>query len=254
MASHGDGREEIAGAILHIDTLQGIGIIAHPELIEVTKHSPVGTSATTGAALYHHILVFGTYAVYHLAEPLMIGYVEMTLVCHGEILAAMIHDAHIGIPLDISYLGILAEQVVDDTEGIVLHLRVGEIENELRATTTQHRITFGSLDNPVGMLLIKFAGSIGHLGFYPDTKLHTVLLGITQEALDTVWEFLPVNLPVAKSTVVTVALILGAEPSVVHHKQLTTHRGDVCHHLIHTLLVDVEIDTLPGIEQNITKL
>ena len=31
---------------------------------------------------------------------------------------------------------------------------------------------------------------------------------------------------------------------------LPTHRGDVCHHLIHTLLVDIEIDAFPGVQQD----
>ena len=33
--SHGHGREEVAGAPLHVYALQGIGVVAYPELVEV---------------------------------------------------------------------------------------------------------------------------------------------------------------------------------------------------------------------------
>ena len=35
MAGHSDGGEEVAGAPLHVDALQGIGIVTYPELVEV---------------------------------------------------------------------------------------------------------------------------------------------------------------------------------------------------------------------------
>ena len=43
--SHCVGREEEACAILDIDALQGIGIVADPELVKVGQQSVVGTSA-----------------------------------------------------------------------------------------------------------------------------------------------------------------------------------------------------------------
>ena len=46
MAGHRDGREEITGAPLHIDALEGIGIVGNPELIEVGKHTPVSATTT----------------------------------------------------------------------------------------------------------------------------------------------------------------------------------------------------------------
>ena len=82
MAAHGDGWEEIAGAILHVDSLHGIGVVAHPELVEATEESPVGTTAAAGTTLDNHILVLGADAIHHLGKARMVGDVEMALVGH----------------------------------------------------------------------------------------------------------------------------------------------------------------------------
>ena len=254
MTCHGNGWEEVAGAILHVDALEGIGVVAHPELIETTETTPVGTTSTAGTALDDNILVLGTDAIHHLGKTCMISNIHVTLVCHREILATMVHDRHVGIPLDISNLRILGEQVINHAEHEILHLRIGEVEHELRATTTQDGITLRSLEDPVGMLLVEFAHTVGHLWLYPDTKLHAILLGITEQALDTIRQLVGIYHPVAQGAVVGLARIFLAKPSIVHHEEFSTHRVDVSHHLVHTLLVDVEIDALPGVEEDVTLL
>ena len=40
------------------------------------------------------------------------------------------------------------------------------------------------------------------------------------------------------------------EPAVVHHEKLASHRSNVIHHLSHTGLADVEIDTFPAVQQD----
>ena len=70
----------------------------------------------------------------------------------------------------------------------------------------------------------------------------------------TVGQLLTVNHPVAERRVVGLAWILVAKPSVVHNEQFAAHRGNVAHHLVHALLVDVEIHTFPAVEQNVAQL
>ena len=69
MACHSDSWEEIAGAILHIDALERIGVVTHPEFIKATKESPVGTTATTGTTLDDYILILGTNTIDDLGKP-----------------------------------------------------------------------------------------------------------------------------------------------------------------------------------------
>ena len=130
----------------------------------------------------------------------------------------MVQNRHVGIPFDIVYLGIFRHQVVDDAEHEVLHLGIAQVEHHLCAATSKHGIAFGGLDYPVGMLLVQLAGGIGHFGFYPDAELDTVLLGIAQQSLNTIGQFLLVYYPVAQARVVGLTRILVAKPSVVHHE------------------------------------
>ena len=103
MTSHGYGRIEIGCAPLHVYALQSICIVAYPELIEVGQQTIVGPASPRCTVLDDNIGIFGPDALACFDEPLMVGYVKMTLFL--EILRAVIHDGCIGIPFDICYLG-----------------------------------------------------------------------------------------------------------------------------------------------------
>ena len=98
------------------------------------------------------------------------------------------------------------------------------------------------------MSLVEFTDAVGHLRFDPDTELDAVFLGIAQQTFDALRELVLVDHPIAKRGVIRLAWIFVAKPTVVHHKEFTTHRGNIAHHLVHALLVDVEINALPRIE------
>ena len=102
------------------------------------------------------------------------------------------------------------------------------------------------------MLLIELTGGVRHLRFYPNTELDTVFLGITEKSLDTFRQLVLVDDPVTQRGVVRLTGIFVTKPTVVHHEELATHGGDVSHHLVHAFLVDVEIDTLPRVQQYLT--
>ena len=198
MRCHSDGGEEIGSSPLHIDTLKGIGIVAHPEFVEVRQHSVVGTATATGTRLNDKVWIFGTDTLAHLLKAAMILYIHVALIVFGQILGTMVHDSHIGIPFDIVYLRIRSHQIVNYTEYEVLHGRIGEVEHHLRTAASQHEVAFGSFEHPIRMLFIKLAGGVRHLRLNPDTELDAVLFGITQQTLDTVWKLILVHHPVSK--------------------------------------------------------
>ena len=164
----------------------------------------------------------------------------------------MVLHRHVGIPLDVVNLWVFRHEVVNDAEHEVLYFGVAEVEDDLRATTSEGCVTLGSLDNPVRMCLVELTGGVGHLGLNPDTELHTVLTGIAQQTFNAFRQLTLIDYPVAQRGIIDGTRILVAKPSVVHHEELTAHGGDVGHHLVHALLVDVEIDALPRVEQNLT--
>ena len=84
--SHRDGREEIRGAPLHVDALQGVGIVAHPELVEVGQYSPVGATTTRGTRLNGDVRILGSDALAGFLQATMILNVEVALVVHCQVL------------------------------------------------------------------------------------------------------------------------------------------------------------------------
>ena len=249
--SHSYRGEEVGCAPLHVDALQGVGVVARPELVEVRQVAPVDTSAARCAVLDGEVGILGAYALQSLLQSAVIVDVEVALVVGCEILRAVVGDVHVSVPLYVVDFGILRHEVVYDGEHKVLHLRVGEVEHHLRAATSRAQFALRSLDNPVGVLVVELALGVRHLRLYPYTELHAQLLSLVEQAFYAVGQLLAVHLPVAERAVVGLARILLAEPSVVHHEQFAAHRLDVCHHLRHVLLVDVKVDTLPRVEQNL---
>ena len=101
------------------------------------------------------------------------------------------------------------------------------------------------------MFLEEFTLCVRHLRLKPNTELYALLLGFGKQSLNAIGQLVLVNHPVAQCTVVNATFVLIAKPSVVHNEEFATHRLDVCHHLRHFRLFDVEVNTLPRVEQNL---
>ena len=253
MRSHRHGREEIAGSPLHVDALECVGIIAHPELIEVRQNAIVGTSSTTGTSLNNHLWILRTNALAHLLESSVVFDVKVTLAVFGEILRTMVHHRCVGIPLNIIKLRIVGEEGIHNVENEVLHLWIAHVEHQLSATTSLHWLTVGGCNDIFWVLLVEFALRISHFRLNPNTKFDVVLLGCIDESLNAMRQLACINRPVSERVGVVVAMVFHAKPSIVHHKEFSTHAADVVHHLVHALFVDVEIDTFPTVQQDWTQ-
>ena len=81
-----------------------------------------------------------------------------------------------------------------------------------------------------------------------------MLMSLLHKPSDAVRQFVSVDLPVTKSTVVGKTGILDTEPAVIHHEKFATHRCNIRHHLVHARLIDVEIHTFPAVQQDLAKL
>ena len=77
MLRHGVGGEEIRGAPLDIDALEGVVVIGHPKLIEVRHQPIVGTSSTGSAVLDDHIRVLSADAFQGLDETEVVVHIEV---------------------------------------------------------------------------------------------------------------------------------------------------------------------------------
>ena len=76
---HGVGGEEVAGAVLYVDALQGIVVVAHPELVEVRQQAVVGAAATRGAVLNDQVGILRADALQGLDESEVVVDVDVRL-------------------------------------------------------------------------------------------------------------------------------------------------------------------------------
>ena len=128
MGRHHLGREEIACAPLHIHSLKGIGVVAHPELVEVWHIAPVGSSASRSAILDNQIGIFLAYSLQCLLQSTVIFHQQMTLLVHCQVLRTMVAYVHVGIPLDIIKVGIFLHEIIHYRHHEVLHLGIAHVE------------------------------------------------------------------------------------------------------------------------------
>ena len=196
--SHGDGREEVACAPLHIDALQGIGVVAHPELVEVGQYTPVGTTATACTRLNGEFGIFCADSLAHAFKSAVILNVEVALVIGGEVVRAVVLDFHVGVPLYIVDFGIFRHQVVNHIEDEVLHLGVGEVEHHLCSATAKLQVALRCLYHPVGVSLKEFAHGVAHFRLIPYSELYAQLLSLGKQSANAVGQLVFIHHPVAE--------------------------------------------------------
>ena len=80
MRSHSNGREKVGSTPLHVDSLEGIGVVANPEFVKPGEHTVVCTTATACTCLYGQVGILGADAVKHFGKTFVIVYVEMALI------------------------------------------------------------------------------------------------------------------------------------------------------------------------------
>ena len=173
--SHRHGGEEIRRAPLHIDALQRVGVVAHPELVEVGQHAVVGTTAAAGTGLDDKVGIFRADAFASLGETAVEIDEEMRLLVGSQVGRAEVDDVHVGIPLDIGQVRVSRHQIIHDLEDEVLHLGVREVEHQLGTAPARMRGALGRADNPIGVFFVEFALEVGHLRFNPDAELDATL-------------------------------------------------------------------------------
>ena len=166
----------------------------------------------------------------------------------------MIDYGHVGIPLYVVDARILCHQIVDYLEHEVLHLRIREVKHKLGPATAFYRFTLRSLYHPIWMSLVKLADRVGHFRLNPYSEADSMSIGTLHQPAYAVRKLVLVHLPVAEGAVVGQTGIFLTEPAVVHDEELSSHIGYVLHHLVHSRLVDVEIHTLPAVEQDLAEL
>ena len=79
VAGHCYCREEIGGPPLHVDPLEGIGIVAYPEFVEVAQKSVIRPCASAGTELDCEVRIFLPHPSAHILKPPVIFNVNVAL-------------------------------------------------------------------------------------------------------------------------------------------------------------------------------
>ena len=245
--THGHGRVEEARAVLDAGPRKRFGVVAGPELVEIFERPVFHAAAARGAGLDQHVGVFGPDALHHAVESLRIVDPEARLLVGGQIGRTYVVGVAVGVPFDVVDLVRELHRVVEDLEDEILHRGIREVQQPLFAGFG--RFALRRPHDPVGVLLGQFALGVDHFGLDPDAEFQPLAVGVGGDVVDACGEFLPVDLPVAQSGVGGVARVLVAEPAVVEHEHFETHRCGVVDHLFQHLGVEVEIGSLPAVEQ-----
>ena len=119
------GIEERVG-ILDEETLQGVGVVACPELGEVGERLVVNTSATSGTKHHGKVGVLGLDALQYVIESAYIIYIQMGLLVL-EVVRVDVGDGAVTVPLEIGNAGIVCHEAIHYTEHEVLHLWVAKL-------------------------------------------------------------------------------------------------------------------------------
>ena len=107
MAGHSESGIEIGGAVLDVDALERVGVVAGPELVEIGHHTVVGATATAATSLHDEIGIFGSHALQNLAQSHVIVDIDLRLTVARKVRRTVVGELAIGIPFDIGDFGIL---------------------------------------------------------------------------------------------------------------------------------------------------
>ena len=112
------------------------------------------------------------------------------------------------------------KQIIKAVEYVFLNICPCHIQHKLMTKFTG--ISCIVMICPVGMISKQVAVLVYHLWLNPNTEIHTKLINIIDKFVKSVWKFVFINIPVAKSCTVVITL---AEPTVIHNKKLNAHFG-----------------------------
>ena len=110
-------------------------------------------------------------------------------------------------------------------------------------------LAVGLHDGPVGMFLKQLTLRIDHLRLYPDAKLHTCLLGVSDQSGNALGQLSLRGFPVAETRTVVLAGIFVGKPAVVEQEEIHAQVLGILHQLGQRLLVEVEARVLPVVEE-----
>ena len=246
MRTHSLGREELGESPLYVNTLHRIGIVAAPELRKIFQSFVIASGTSTRTKHHRHIRIFLLDTLEYIVDTSYMVDIHASLAIL-EIRRIDIGYRAVAVPLEICNIRILSHNIVNNTENMVLNLRIAHVKNKLIAIIVD--LTVLVMYGPVRMLLKQFTFRINHLRFDPYSELHSCLFCSINKSRYASREFVGCSFPVAQSGLIILTRIFVGKPTVVKKEHIDTKMLGLVHKVAQNLLVKVKSSVFPIVEQ-----
>ena len=241
---HGaDGIAE-GGAVLDAQAVHGVGVVAAPDLGGVVEHPCVKPAAAAGAALDQQLRVVPAQPLQNVVDAKHIAVVDLPLAVGGQGGGPDVGEAPVHIPFEIGDAGAV-QDLLHGPVDVIPDLPTGEVQHQLAPAPGLGPA--GNAQGPVGMLLVKQAVLTDHLRLDPEAKAHAQGLNAGNQGLQPAGQLVEVHRPVPQAAEIGVP---GAEPAVVHDKELDAETLGAFGDLHQLVGGEVEFGGLPLVDEH----
>ena len=139
---------------------------------------------------------------------------------------------------------VVAEQGVESLEDVGEGRRIHQVEHLLVPPADRRAPEPGTAD-PVGVRANHIRVLVNHLGFYPESELHTAGSHRIDQRGEAPWPDILIHVPVPQSGTVGTAV---TKPAVVEHEAFDTEKLGAVRKLNEAVQLLVEVHRFPGVE------
>ena len=178
--AHRRNRVNEARAVLDLQPLDGIGVVACPALRHVVEYARIEASPTAGAAFEEDFRVSLHQFLHHGVKPENIAVGGFALAVLRQSAAVDFCQVTVHVPFDVIDRHLIqnSAHLVEDR---IPDFFAAEIENQL--VTAQRPLAPRNLQRPIRMRREQFAHFGNHFRFEPETELHPLPVRIIGDAL-----------------------------------------------------------------------
>ena len=231
---------------MNTESLNGIGVVAAPDLGCIIQHSGIKTSAATAAAFQQKVRMTGQHIFHYLIKAKDIFMADRPLAECGICGTVYVIHAPVHIPF---YIGNVCtgKGIVDKFLHVFPYFFSGKIQDQL--VTAAVGLPSRNLEYPVGVHPVKLTVLRNHLRLQPDTKFQAKGIHPVYQFFHGAAQFFLIYKPVTKAGIVIVSF---SKPAVIQHQHIQPKVCCLTGDLQKLLRIEAKIGGFPVIYQSRT--
>src|SRR6201996_4829466 len=241
---HYAGSVGVGESVLDGEAVERVGVVGGPDLLGAAHDAEIDAAAAAGAGFDLELGMLRAQAIEDGIEILNVGDVNLFLVSDGHGVPTGLRPVAVVVPLEKIDV-VVRDQLVEPVIDVLHHVGTGEVQQKLIAAFRARAA--GEVHGPLGMLAVEIAVGVDHLRLDPDAEVHAELVDAIDDRFEAVGELLFVDVPVAESGVIVLAL---AEPAVVDDEALDAELRSLFGERDLTGFADVELGGFPRVVED----